>query len=85
MTLDSIVVEGHRYNSAIRERADGSLTWDMRLMDDLPKLLGAADPIHYMQMLPAFRRTPSTTAEYTYKGRKARTTTSLWAVSPCTT
>ena len=60
VTLDSIVVEGHRYNSAIRERADGSLTWDMRLMDDLPKLLGAADPIHYMQMLPGIQ----TNAEY---------------------
>ena len=51
--LDSITIKGHRYSSPLKTKADGSQVWNMQQMDDLPKILGNADPIHYAQMLPA--------------------------------
>lgn len=58
--LDSLVVKGNRYSSPIKETGDGAILWDMGKMDDLPKILGNADPVHYTQMLPGI----GTNAEY---------------------
>ena len=58
--LDSLTVKGHRYTSPLKTKTDGTLVWNMQQMDDLPKLLGNADPIHYAQMLPAVQ----TNSEY---------------------
>ena len=55
LQLDSVMIKGHRYSSPLKMKADGSLIWSMRQMDDLPKILGNADPIHYAQMLPAIQ------------------------------
>lgn len=60
MLLDSVVVHGHTYGDRLRMTSDGIMLWDMRMMDDLPKILGNADPLHYAQMLPGV----STNGEY---------------------
>lgn len=60
VNLDSIVVRGNRYTSDIKTGNDGSITWNMKMMEDLPKILGNADPIHFAQMLPGIQ----TNAEY---------------------
>lgn len=60
VVLDSLVVKGNRYSSPVRELSDGSLVWKMNTMEDLPKILGNSDPIHYTQMLPGI----GTNAEY---------------------
>ena len=52
VVLDSLVVKGNRYSSPVKEMSDGSIVWKMKSMEDLPKLLGNSDPIHYTQMLP---------------------------------
>lgn len=57
--LDNIVVKGYR-SSPVKETADGSMLWVMTSMNELPKILGNADPIHYTQMLPGI----GTNAEY---------------------
>ena len=53
--LDSVVVTSHRYTSGIRVDAQGDFRWRMQMMDELPKLLGNADPIRYAQMLPGIQ------------------------------
>lgn len=58
--LDSAVVLSNSYQSAIKTQPDGTLVWKMQMMDDLPKILGNADPIHYTQLLPGVQ----TNAEY---------------------
>lgn len=60
VVLDSLVVKGNRYSSPVKEMSDGSIVWKMKSMEDLPKLLGNSDPIHYTQMLPGI----GTNAEY---------------------
>lgn len=60
MLLDSVVVHGHMYGDRLRMASGGNFLWDMRMMDDLPKILGNADPLHYAQMLPGV----STNGEY---------------------
>lgn len=58
--LDSIVISADRYSSPIKMKDNGSMSLDMRMMDDMPKILGNADPVRYMQMMPGI----STNAEY---------------------
>lgn len=60
VNLDSIIVRGNLYNSDIKTSKDGSILWNMRMMEDLPKILGNADPIHFAQTLPGIQ----TNAEY---------------------
>lgn len=55
LSLDSITVSGNRYGQTVQPRSDGSLRWNMSLMDYLPKILGNADPVHYAQMLPGIQ------------------------------
>ncbi len=52
VSLDTVAVLGQRYTSPIKQRADGSIIWDMQKLDDMPKILGNADPLHFTQMLP---------------------------------
>ena len=61
MNLDSVVVTSHRYTSGVKVDAHGDFRWRMQMLDELPKLLGNADPIHYAQMLPGLQ----TNSEYT--------------------
>lgn len=53
VSLDSVVVTSRRYTSKVRTAAFGAVQWDMTMMEDMPKILGNADPVHYAQMLPA--------------------------------
>lgn len=55
ISLDSVTIKGFRHTSGIKTNADGSLKWNMEMMDVLPKILGNADPIHYIQMLPGIQ------------------------------
>lgn len=55
LSLDSITVRGFHYTSSVKTQRDGSIRWDMQMMDDLPKILGNADPLHYTQMLPGIQ------------------------------
>lgn len=60
VSLDSLVVTSYRYTSGVKFDAHGGIKWKMQMMDELPKLLGNADPIHYAQMLPGIQ----TNSEY---------------------
>ncbi len=52
VTLGCVEVKGTRYSSKAKMYADGKTVLDMQLLENLPKTLGYADPIHYSQMLP---------------------------------
>ena len=52
VALDSVTIRGSRYTSPIKQKQDGSIEWDMTMMDDMPKILGNSDPVHFTQMLP---------------------------------
>ena len=60
MSLDSVLVTARHQTSALRTVPDGYV-WRMDIMQDLPKILGNADPMHYAQMLPGVQ----TNGEYT--------------------
>lgn len=53
ISLDSVVVTGHQVPSPLSSSADGTVLWDMKMMNEMPKILGNADPIHYTQLLPS--------------------------------
>ena len=52
VSLDSVVVVGNTHGTDLRTARDGTTYWNLRMMNDLPKILGNADPLHYSQMLP---------------------------------
>ncbi len=52
LSLGDFAVVGHRQTSPLKGQADGTIVWDLRQMEDMPKILGNADPVHYTQMLP---------------------------------
>ena len=59
--LDSVYVVGDRYNSYISAGNNGKpVRWNMQMMHSLPKILGNADPLHYVQLLPGVQ----TNSEY---------------------
>lgn len=60
VSLDSVVVVGNTHGTDLRTARDGTTYWNLRMMNDLPKILGNADPLHYSQMLPGI----STNGEY---------------------
>lgn len=60
VSLDSVVVYGKTVGAQLRTTADGTMLWNMSMMNNLPKILGNADPLHYAQMLPGV----STNGEY---------------------
>lgn len=49
---DSVVIMGTTKTSGIKTNQNGTITFDMSLLNRMPKILGNADPIHYAQMLP---------------------------------
>lgn len=51
-TIDEITVRGVRSHALIQMKGQGDMQWNISLMDDLPKVLGNADPMHYTQTLP---------------------------------
>lgn len=53
--LDSIVVTAHRINQSLKTTADRGVLLNMEIMNEMPKILGNADPIHYAQMLPGIQ------------------------------
>ena len=59
-TLDSVTIKAYRYTSSVKKHADGSMVWKVNMLNDLPKILGNADPIRYTQMLPGIQ----TNSEY---------------------
>ena len=60
IALDSAVVRAWRHSSKVKLKADGSTVWDMRLMNELPQILGNADIMHYAQAMPGIQ----TNSEY---------------------
>lgn len=58
-TLRQISVSGHRVRSQLRSEGAVSIL-GMSLMDNMPRILGNADPMHYAQMLPGVQ----TSSEY---------------------
>ena len=52
VSLDSLIVTARRNTSRVMRDAVGNVRWDLTMMEDMPKILGNADPVHYAQMLP---------------------------------
>lgn len=59
-TIREISVRGHRLNSFLLEAPNGISRIDLRMMDEMPRILGNADPMHYAQLLPGVQ----TNSEY---------------------
>ena len=59
-TLGNVNVRGHRVRSHLDTPVQGVTAIGMALMDDMPRILGNADPLHYAQMLPGVQ----TNSEY---------------------
>lgn len=58
--LRSVVVSARRYTSPLRSRADGTRTWQLSALQDMPKIMGNTDPLHVAELLPGVL----TTAEF---------------------
>ena len=50
--LDNVTIVRKRVSSSLKGNFSTTLQWDMKMMHDLPKILGNADPMHYTQLLP---------------------------------
>lgn len=59
-TLQDVMVKGHKTNTYLREAAQGTTVVDLQLLDNMPRILGNADPMHYAQLLPGVQ----TNSEY---------------------
>lgn len=57
--LQDVEIRGKRLRSQLRE-IEGASIINMQLMDDMPHILGNADPMHYAQLLPGVQ----TNSEY---------------------
>lgn len=53
--LKNVEVVGRRVNMPLKGGLSTGLTWDMASMNQLPKIFGNADPIHYAQLLPGIQ------------------------------
>ena len=58
--VQEVVVKGKRVTSAVSRRDLGELQVSTSFFDDMPKILGNADPLHYAQLLPGVQ----TVSEY---------------------
>ena len=47
--IEEVTVRGGMSHSLMQTKDGGEVQMDIRLLDDLPKILGNADPMHYMQ------------------------------------
>ena len=50
--IDQITVEGKRSNANVKTMRDGTMRLSMDYIAALPKILGNADPVRYVRMLP---------------------------------
>ena len=57
--LQTVEIRGKRLRSQLRE-IEGTSIISMSLMDEMPHILGNADPLHYAQLLPGVQ----TNSEY---------------------
>ena len=57
--LQAVEIRGKRLRSQLRE-IEGTSIINMSLMDEMPHILGNADPLHYAQLLPGVQ----TNSEY---------------------
>lgn len=60
LLLDSVTVQGFRFRSPLSTDINGVAIWDLSNLNNLPQILGNADPMHYAQMLPGIQ----TNSEY---------------------
>ena len=58
-SLDSVTVQGQRYMLPVKTN-NRITNWDISQLNQLPQILGNADPVHYAQMLPGIQ----TNSEY---------------------
>lgn len=59
-TIREVNVRGHRLKTFLLDAPNGISRIDLRMMDDMPRILGNADPMHYAQLLPGVQ----TNSEY---------------------
>ncbi len=52
LSIDSTKVIARRHTSSLRGRISSNVTWDLAVSGGAPKLLGTADPIRFVNMLP---------------------------------
>ena len=50
--LNGVEVTSRYASPTVSSQGRGRVTWNMAMMNDMPKILGNADPMHYAQMLP---------------------------------
>lgn len=51
-TLRNVTVVGYRKTTPVRVGGEGVAVWDMSRMDEMPHIMGNADPLHHVQLLP---------------------------------
>lgn len=59
-TIREVNVRGHRLKTFLLDAPNGISRIDLRMMDEMPRILGNADPMHYAQLLPGVQ----TNSEY---------------------
>lgn len=55
--LDTVTVKATANTNTVKTASDGSVDWNLRMMDLLPKMMGNADPISYSKLLPGVQST----------------------------
>lgn len=55
--LDTVTVKATAGANTIKTASDGSIDWNLSMMDLLPKMMGNADPITYSKLLPGVQST----------------------------
>ncbi len=60
LNIDSVIITGNKQTIAIHNNTDGTISWEMNTMQNMPQILGNANPLHYLQMLPGIQ----TNSEY---------------------
>lgn len=53
--LNDATVKARRTTKSVKSGINGQILWNMSQMEQLPKILGNSDPIHYAQMLPGIQ------------------------------
>lgn len=55
LMLDSVEVVSHRRTSSLSGLREGKINWNVAALQYMPQILGAADPLHYTQLLPGIQ------------------------------
>lgn len=58
--MRSVEIRVQRFTSPVRSRADGTRSWSLSSLHELPKIMGNTDPLHMTELLPGVQ----TTSEY---------------------